>query len=91
METVEKLVKAPIIADLHDMSVYSVYRTAQAGEIPCYRRKRSVRFSLREVREAMRSTAIAASGAGPSLQQLRTIKKPRTGEHQPGQKKERTG
>lgn len=62
METEEKLVKAAIIADIFDMSVYTVYRAAKTGEIPSHKSGRSVRFSVAEVRGHMKAAASAASG-----------------------------
>ena len=55
--TIEKLVTARVVAEAMGMAASQVYRLSRSGAIPSFSvggRKSGVRFSLLEVREALR-------------------------------------
>lgn len=45
----ERFIKAKEVAVLLGMDVYTVYRKAKSGQIPCHRFGRSYRFRLSEI------------------------------------------
>ena len=58
--TIEKLVGARVVGEAMGMAASQVYRLAKQSKIPSYlvgERKGGVRFSLSEVREALRRPA----------------------------------
>jgi excisionase family DNA binding protein len=55
--TPDRLVDAPIVADVLGVSVREVQRKAQRGELPSFRIGRLLRFSIPEVLDALRRPA----------------------------------
>ena len=50
----DHLVKVAEAAKAIGLSKFTLYRAAKAGEVPCYKQGRALRFSIEEVKEAMR-------------------------------------
>lgn len=64
------LMLASEIAEYTRMDVQTIYRKARAGELPCYRSGRSIRFKLDEVLMAMKEEKNAKKGRTRSRSNL---------------------
>ena len=53
----EHLVKVDEAAQALSLSKFFLYRRAKEGALPCYRQGKVLRFSIPELREAMRQAA----------------------------------
>lgn len=55
--TTECLVKVDEAAKALGISRFTLYKAAKAGNVPSYRQGKAIRFSIGELREAMRQAA----------------------------------
>jgi len=51
---IENLVRVDEAAKAVGLSKFTLYKAAKAGEVPFYKQGKALRFSIAEVREAMR-------------------------------------
>ncbi|GJL65128.1 MAG: hypothetical protein NPIRA05_00990 [Nitrospirales bacterium] len=64
--TTECLVKVDEAAKALGISRFTLYKAAKAGLMPSYRQGKAIRFSIAELREAMKQAATHTGEATPS-------------------------
>ena len=59
----DHLVKVDELTKALGISRFTLYKAAKVGDVPSYRQGKAIRFSIAELREAMKQAAIHTDGA----------------------------
>lgn len=56
--SIDRLVKVEAAAEALGLSKFFLYKKAKAGMLPCYRQGKLLRFSIPELREALKQPVV---------------------------------